>query len=306
MRTLLCLLFIISLWRTESKSDVYDPETCGLPSEEFTKAQKKGIEEPAQEVAAHPVQNAAAHEANDDDYSDDYEVDDEPDDMEDDPNDPMRTKVMGGVRALRGELPWAAIIDLSYLNKVCGGTLISKRHVITAAHCFWKDSDKNTSCNTDDMVPNDIVRKNLKVVVGATCTMPDSETNCTDEDVGTRIGVKRLIFEEFYKRGCSGTKDFAIIELLHDVPKGVHHVCLPHLHDVDELDDPSLRVSSFGWGSDPLNNYENETTPFLQRVDLGVKMTKEECNRMNENVLKGDTFCTFEQPERNVCHVSFI
>ncbi|EYC01383.1 hypothetical protein Y032_0108g73 [Ancylostoma ceylanicum] len=298
MKTLLCLLFLASLWRAESKSDVYDSKTCGLPSEEFKKGQskEKAVEEPAQEVVA---EKAAAEKAVTDDYSPDYKLSDTEDDMEDDPNDPMRTKVMGGVRALKGELPWSVIVDLTYLARQCGGTLISKRHVITAAHCFWKEKESgNAACSTDDMISPEIVRKNLKVAVGATCSMVESEKNCTEEDVGTRIGVKRVKFEHFFETHCNGTNDIAIIELLQEVPKGIHHACLPHLHEVDELSDPSIRVSSSGWGTDPLKDYVNETTPFLQKVDLGVKMTDKECKRLNLFV-KEDTFCTYEQSERN-------
>ncbi|RCN33328.1 hypothetical protein ANCCAN_20853 [Ancylostoma caninum] len=95
MRNLLCLLFIIYLWRSESKSDLYDSETCGLPTKEFAKAQKEArtIEKPVQKVTAQPFQEVDDNKVMDDDYSPDYELNNETDDLEDDPNDPMRTKL---------------------------------------------------------------------------------------------------------------------------------------------------------------------------------------------------------------------
>lgn len=52
-------------------------------------------------------------------------------------------RVVGGVDAQVGAWPWMAL--LGYKDRVgevgfkCGGSLITKRHVLTAAHCIRKD-----------------------------------------------------------------------------------------------------------------------------------------------------------------------
>lgn len=53
----------------------------------------------------------------------------------------------------------------------------------------------------------------------------------------------------FYEEGCDGTRDIAFLELARDVPEGIHHVCLPHLHDVDDMDDATTKLFSCGFGS---------------------------------------------------------
>ncbi|XP_064075874.1 modular serine protease-like [Vanessa tameamea] len=53
--------------------------------------------------------------------------------------------VLGGQVAKRGELPWHAGIytkETTPYQQICGGSLISTRTIISAAHCFWSDTYK--------------------------------------------------------------------------------------------------------------------------------------------------------------------
>ncbi|KAJ8048158.1 Coagulation factor IX [Holothuria leucospilota] len=45
-------------------------------------------------------------------------------------------RLVGGQEALRGSAPWMARLYLSGLGHLCGGSLIDRQWVITAAHCF--------------------------------------------------------------------------------------------------------------------------------------------------------------------------
>ncbi|KOB72450.1 Hemolymph protein 14 [Operophtera brumata] len=59
---------------------------------------------------------------------------------------PLGTKlVVGGKPVKRGELPWHAGIYQKISNppmQICGGSLISKDVVLSAAHCFWSEKEK--------------------------------------------------------------------------------------------------------------------------------------------------------------------
>lgn len=49
-----------------------------------------------------------------------------------------RTRVVGGKNAAKGSWPWLALIGYkskSAISYQCGGSLITKTHVLTAAHC---------------------------------------------------------------------------------------------------------------------------------------------------------------------------
>ncbi|VDM60226.1 unnamed protein product [Angiostrongylus costaricensis] len=123
----------------------------------------------------------------------------------------------------------------------------------------------------------------MKVSVGGICRRVDEEHGCSEAELGKWISIESAFYTPFFVSSCSGTKDIALLKLAESVSDDIHHICLPHLHDTDELYDSTARLFSSGYGSDR------------------VKMTDAECDE-NLDSRKPDTFCTFERAERNVCH----
>ncbi|CAJ0599360.1 unnamed protein product [Cylicocyclus nassatus] len=213
----------------------------------------------------------------------------------------MEEKIMGGRRAERGELPWAVSLllyneyrkgEYVYVHKVnCGGTLVSRRHVITAAHCFNKGSSSSKKlgqCSTSDMYSLEDVIRITKIFIGGTCSIA-GKFGCTESDIGKVYRVARASYQKFYEHGCRGN-DIAILELTEDVPKTINHVCLPFLHKVEEIEDPYLKLSTFGWGRDPFNHAGKFMTPYLQIADIGRKLPEDVCDKAKPFKAK-DAFC---------------
>ncbi|KAK6740722.1 hypothetical protein RB195_008894 [Necator americanus] len=275
MRFLFCVLFsafLITTLKSAIAKDVYDPTTCGLPGPDFD----------SHENDLKSRKRRARDKRDIDNY---YSADYNPtagDETEEDENDPMRTKIMGGERAVRDELPWAAAVVVTPKKKT--------------AHCFMED--RNRTISVDNMIPEGDVRTRAWVVIGGTCQKVDKKYNCAEEDVVSGYQIKRASYRSFFEPGRFYTRDFAILELTDDVPKHIHHACLPHMNKKIDIGDSSIRMSSFGWGSDPVKKLD--MVPFLQKVMLGVKMTEKECKKFYPKKLD-DTFCTFERSDRNVC-----
>lgn len=60
---------------------------------------------------------------------------------------PGHTRIVGGKNAKPGDWPWQVNIDyednISNPGHLCGGTLITEEWVLSAAHCFYADQNKD-------------------------------------------------------------------------------------------------------------------------------------------------------------------
>ena len=87
------------------------------------------------------------------------------------------SRISGGWNASPGELPWMARIEIrNHDNQfiVCGGTLISDRHVLTAAHCLFNDNGYPTF-------------PSLNITLGAT------DVSVENEPGRQTFGLKRIV-----------------------------------------------------------------------------------------------------------------
>ncbi|NWY89747.1 ACRO protein, partial [Loxia curvirostra] len=136
-------------------------------------------------------------------------------------------RIVGGTGAKLGAWPWIVSIQhpwIPHLKHLCGGSLISKQWVLTAAHCF----DEVTEISL------------LYVVIGA--------TQLTQPGNGAQVRhVKQVLIHQYYTHDDM-SYDIALMELDRPV------LCSPYIQ-LACMPDATLRVSELincwvaGWGS---------------------------------------------------------
>ncbi|KAH8365861.1 hypothetical protein KR093_006514 [Drosophila rubida] len=135
-------------------------------------------------------------------------------------------RIVGGNPAKLGSWPWIALLGYdygsSYLFK-CGGTLVTARHVLTAAHCIL-----------DDLI---VVR------LGEYDLSRDDETQHVDIKV-----VKKISHPQFHKR--SGRGDLGIIHLERNVEFTdlIIPICMPKSDRLMAKSYINFNPFIIGWG----------------------------------------------------------
>nr|XP_018907781.1 PREDICTED: venom serine protease Bi-VSP-like [Bemisia tabaci]XP_018907782.1 PREDICTED: venom serine protease Bi-VSP-like [Bemisia tabaci] len=175
---------------------------------------------------------------------------------------PLQRKVVGGEPAVLGEYPW--IVALGFRNQFiadavpkwsCAGTLITDRHVVTAAHC---------ARNGRNMIM-------FVARVGELNLDENVQDGASPED----IPIKKVIVHPSYDRGLivsSYANDIAMAVLERSVSfsRNVGPICLPVLQENrNRLFEGQLSQIA-GWGS---KEFRGPATLELLRAQLPVVST---------------------------------
>ncbi|XP_073840716.1 venom protease-like [Musca autumnalis] len=170
------------------------------------------------------------------------------------------TKIVGGQPSMVGAWPWMALIgyDDPYSASPfkCGGSLITARHVITAAHC---------------------VINTLKFVrLGEHDLTTDSEAQHVDINV-----VRSVKHPKYLKR--TGHSDIAILYLEHNVAftKSILPICLPTSPELRQKNYTRYNPFVAGWGKNQENGKARDVLYELQILVHSNELCRQEYQKRN-------------------------
>ncbi|XP_008212399.1 serine protease 120 isoform X2 [Nasonia vitripennis] len=175
-------------------------------------------------------------------------------------------KIVGGTAAEDGQFPYQVSLRLNNRH-FCGGSILNKRWILTAAHCLA--GFNNTA---------------ISAVVG---------TNYLDKG-GDKYQSKRIIAHPMYN-SLMIRNDVGLIELDKDIVFGdkVQPVKLPE-SDFDKADYPA---ELSGWGT---TSYPGSPPNELQHITLNV-IEQNECLNTSFRVTKRN-ICTLTKKGEGACH----
>ncbi|XP_046464121.1 venom protease-like [Daphnia pulex] len=170
------------------------------------------------------------------------------------PIDVMRARIAGGVVAPKGAWPWLARLgywDGTGITYNCAGVLITKHHVLTAAHCVYN-------------------RRNLIFV-----RLGDHGT--TEYGPQDYYIERVTVHQRYVKSGRGSSYDIAIIRLSDFIPftSDIQPICLPIDRRWGSLDIAGISGYVAGWGS---TSYYEPASSVLMEVQLPV-VSQSKCAR---------------------------
>ncbi|CAH2987638.1 unnamed protein product [Chilo suppressalis] len=190
--------------------------------------------------------------------------------------------IIGGRPAERGELPWHTGIyrkTTTPYMQICGGSLVSAKVVISAAHCFWNDTHKALPAS------------NYAVALGK-LYRPWAYSG--DQDV-QRSDVAQINLSPYFQGGTANFQDDIAIMLLASVIEFRPHirpVCVSFnvVFESRQLS-PGNKGKVAGWG---LTEENGNASPFLKVVELPF-ISIQECQTDApldfREYITGDKFC---------------
>lgn len=190
-------------------------------------------------------------------------------------------KIRGGEIANIDEFPWMAMLlyELKESQKIvhgCGGALISRNFVITAAHCV-------TGRDYDNKGPLKYVRlREYNVYDDPDCVIENNFQDCSEAKIDSEP-VRVIIHPEYDPNFRHKYHDIALIEIS-QVPSYtdfLRHICLPE-PEMDNGAAPGRKLSVSGWGRTDIFRQQlgyNALSPIKLKVVLPY-VEPEQCKRV--------------------------
>jgi len=168
-------------------------------------------------------------------------------------------RIHGGRAAKLGEIPWQVAVTNTNIGNLCGGTLVSDRHVITAKHC------SNRSKVSE-----------MKVIYGV---------------LGYDQVLDHSNQHDVIRKIEHDTTDIAVLVLKNfmnwDATPDVRPACLPYQETIKDLAGKPALVS--GWGIIQGNkNGEHSTT--LEKLTVPI-IGRKDCGNWGSDVFPEGMFC---------------
>ncbi|XP_076657395.1 serine protease ea-like [Halictus rubicundus] len=192
------------------------------------------------------------------------------------------------------EFPWLALLEYAKPSRIktsCGGVLISKRYVLTAAQCVDSKYVSSTwrlqNVRLGEYDTNNTVD----------CINDGNGTQiCADEHISVEV-EKIILHENYQPTSRNRTYDIALIRLSRDVPftNYVQPICLPSNESIGQ------KLVAAGWwvlkldDESPSNLKQKVTIPFVE---------KEQCQAVYKNMsynLHPSQICAGGEKDKDPC-----
>ncbi|XP_054155019.1 chymotrypsin-C-like isoform X1 [Oppia nitens] len=181
-------------------------------------------------------------------------------------------RIVGGQNAQHMAWPWMVMIDIHYPNDIdgCGGSIINKNWILTAAHCF--------SDNITNRFDNNIEKIVLKF-----------GENDTDIEAATKFSInvfKDNVFMHLNYSDKTVINDIALIKLNKSLEfNKLTRLDVIHLPDKDFILNSKQDCVATGWGN---LKYDGNSSKILQEVVLPI-YDFENCSKLYDDSLDRKT-----------------
>ncbi|NXW00997.1 FA10 factor, partial [Fregetta grallaria] len=172
------------------------------------------------------------------------------------------SRITGGTLCHRGHCPWQVLIRNSKDIGFCGGSLISSRWVVTAAHCL--DLVRPHHVTVGEYNVYTVEFKEQKIDVERSWTHPHYDSNDYNGDIALLYLSSDVIFNEY-----------------------VIPICLPSPSLATLLSEEGRIGMVSGWGA---THERGSTLRFLMKVRLPI-VNMETCQRSTDRLITDNMFC---------------